>query len=276
MPRCPMRALFVALALLAFASPASRAQTESGKALPAIASPPGIAAPRWSRWLARAQAVPLSESDVAGLAALLNEAAREGLPAEPLMLRLEEGVAKRASGEQLLNSVRARRDRLRTAAAMFAEVGRPVADAAGPALIQAAAQALDSGLSESSLRAVLVRGAGMRADSLRAVLDAADALLYNGLDEETVRDLLLDFVEQNLRPAEIARACRFALREYRREGDGARIRLRLWGGTGAGWRGGQGAPEENTAPGGPDSGIDLPSRRGGGNGHGGGGRGPWR
>lgn len=242
--------------------------------------PPGIAADRWQRWRSHLRERQFSEDDARACAAPLREAAQLGFEIEPLMLRLEEGAAKGADASALRTSVENRWRHMRTAAEILQKSNYPLDRERAPSLLGSAALALESGIEAESLVEVLSRGGGGQIERMRSILEAGETLRLNGMDEPTVRQLMLDFLDRNLRRMEIQRAVRFVAQQQLRNMEGQRIRRQLWGGNGAGWRGGAGdraspghgfggARETQGGGAGTGSGALAPSAGGnGGQGHG--------
>ncbi len=160
------------------------------------------------------------------------EAARSGLPAGGVLLKIEEGALKRVDGATLAQAAEARFQVLRQARDLLGEAGHGTSPAGG--LGMATALALESGLPASALRPALERGADKPAGQVKAVVEAGEALHLEGLDPETVAALMVDALERNLRRPELLRVVRYAA-ERRRDGmDGMAIRQSLWAGEGTG------------------------------------------
>ncbi|MEW6490695.1 MAG: hypothetical protein AB1578_22635, partial [Thermodesulfobacteriota bacterium] len=175
------------------------------------------------------------------------EAARRGLPAEPVLAKIAEGALKGASAGDLAQAGRARLEALVRARDLLVEAGHADGADRGRGLLVATALALESGMPPEPLGAVLARGAGLPPGQVMAVVEAGEALHLEGLDTQTVQELMVDCLDRHLRRPEILRLVSFAREQHRRGLDGPAVRAALWGG-----RGGAGSP--GPGPAGPGSG----------------------
>lgn len=204
------------------------------------------------------------------------EAARRGLPAEPLLAKLAEGALKGVSAEGLAQAGRARLEALAHARDMLVEAGHTDGAERGRGLLVATALALESGMPPEPLGAVLARGAGMPPGEVMAVVEAGEALHLEGIDSQTVEDLMVDCLDRRLRRPEILRVVSFAREQHRLGQEGPAVRAALWGGRGAAGSPGPGpaGPGSGGASGGgagaPGRGTGAGGGFGGGRGQGGG------
>jgi hypothetical protein len=202
------------------------------------------------------------------------EAAQQGLPADFVLTRIEEGVAKEAEAKVLREAGRQRLLNLRNAAAVLRQGGYGSRNAVHDQLMQSVTLALESGLSADTLQGVLIRAKGGQSERMRSIVESGETMRLNGMDETTVRQMMTDFTERNMRRTEIMRASRFAVQQHKAHVDGARIRQQLWSGTGAGgrWDRGENAPgagEPGLGTGGPAVQGRGPTESGGQSGKGG-------
>lgn len=201
------------------------------------------------------------------------ETARSGLPAEPVLAKIAEGSLKGASADDLVQAGRARLEALVRARDLLAHSGHPDGADRGRGLLIATALALESGIPPAPLGVALARGAGLPPGQVMAVVEAGEALHLEGLDAQTVKELMVDCLDRNLRRPEILRVVSFAREQHRLGLNGPAVRAALWGGAGAaGSRGpGPAGPGTGSAAGG---GAGAPGRGSGAGGGPGGGRGP--
>lgn len=205
------------------------------------------------------------------------EAARSGLPAEPVLAKIAEGALKGASDDDLAHAGRARLEALSRARDMLLKAGHAEGADRGRGLLVATALALESGMPPEPLGAVLARGAGLPPGQVMAVVEAGEALHLEGLDTQTVEELMADCLDRRLRRPEILRLVSFAREQHRMGLDGPAVRAALWGGrAGAGSPGpGPAGAQSGGAPGGrvgatgrgPGAGGGLGGGRGPGGGH---------
>ncbi len=162
------------------------------------------------------------------------EAARAGLPAGPVLAKVDEGVLKRVSPGAVAAAARNRLGALTSARDLLETAGYTAGPGAGRGVLVAVALALESGLPPSALAPVLAAGRGRPFGQVKAVVEAGETLHLAGLAPDTTRSLMLDFLERNLRRPEVFRAARWA-RE--RHGSGMRgddLRRSVWDGSGRG------------------------------------------
>jgi len=149
-------------------------------------------------------------------------AQQDGLDGELILARVEAGLAERALPEEVRQAASRRLECLRIAQPLTQQAG-------GDAELQAAMTlALESGVDEAAIQAVLSRDSG-GSDRMPTVMEAAAAMTLAGVDGPTVCDLMGDYVERKLRRSEILRATRFVIQRRRAGNDGKSIRRELWG-----------------------------------------------
>lgn len=199
--------------------------------LPAGAAP----APDRVRVEAELRAGGMAAEPAARLAEILDAAARDALPMEPLRNRLQEGLAKHAPPEAIRAALLARAGALKRAMQMLhAATYDENAEPSHRDLLLAAALALESGVAADDVAGVLQRGGGTSALRIQTAIEAGESLHLAGLDHDTVRTLMFDCLERNLRRMEMLRATRFTIQQHREGTSGGDIRRRLWGGHEAG------------------------------------------
>jgi hypothetical protein len=216
-------------------------------------SPAGLDPSRWQGLVNSLNAAGLSSDAARDCLAAVQEAARQGLPPDPVLVRLEEGVAKKAGAENLLLAGQNRLAALGSASAVLNETGYDTRNAANNALLKTVTLALESGLAAETVKPVLERGSGRQADRLQSIIEAGETMRLNQMDNATCGQMMADFTDRNLRRSEVLRASRFAIQQHKAHVDGARIRQRLWEREGAGGRVDAGGGKRQGAPSGTES-----------------------
>jgi len=200
--------------------------------------------------LAGAGFTPADGSEVLGPAL---QAAQEGLPAEAVLSKVDEGVLKGVPTADLLQAAEKRLGALRQARGLLQESGFPDGEEQGRGLLVATALALESGVPEPTLTSALDRGKGTPPGQMKAVVEAGEALYLEGLAPEAVQALMADCLDRQLRRPEMLRVVRFARDQHGRGLDGTSIRATLWGGAGGvgGTPGGAAGPKGTAGGQGP-------------------------
>jgi hypothetical protein len=185
------------------------------------------------------------------------QACREGMPADPILERIEEGLGKGVDPEQVAAA----------AADRYASVARAhhiLRDAWGgephgnSPVLRALTRNLEAGLDEAGLQALLADAPSRRLGPLAAVLDGGELLVLSGFPADETLTILRECLDRNLGRQEVVRLVALARRRFQNGEEPATIRQDLW--TTDAPRGRRGGP---------------PRGQGGGPGRGGnGGRGP--
>lgn len=165
----------------------------------------------------------------------VQQAIREGLPAESVRALIAEGQAKQVPPSELEAAAQRRLAALREAKTLLFETGYmrcPVAQQ--QELMAAVGRALESKVPATALRQALKAGGGTQALRVQAAVEAGESLKLLGLDDATVEALMQDFVTRNLGRGEIVRAVQFVSQQYRAGVPGAKIREQLWSATTSG------------------------------------------
>ena len=198
--------------------------------------PAGLDLRRWQRLLDQLKADGLTPASAETCLDSAREAAREGLPAEAVMTRIEEGASKRAGAEALGQAAAQRLQHLKTAGGLLRETGYGPRSPRHDELMMSVALAMESGLSAPTLQGVLAQGAGGQSERLRSIVEAGETMVLDGMDEPTIGQMMTDFTQRNMRRSEIMRATRFAVQQHDARMEGSRIRQQLWNGAGSGGR----------------------------------------
>jgi hypothetical protein len=215
---------------------------------------------RWQGLVNSLNAAGLSGEAARDCLAAVQEASRQGLPPDPVIVRLEEGVAKKAGAENLRLAGQNRLAALRSASTLLNETGYDTRNAANNALLKTVTLAVESGLTPETVKPVLERGSGRQADRMQSIIEAGETMRLNQLDNATCGQMMADFTDRNLRRSEVLRASRFAIQQHKAHVDGARIRQRLWEREGAGGSLGTGEGKQQGGP--PRAEPDFPADQG--------------
>jgi hypothetical protein len=196
--------------------------------------PSGIPASEWNHLLEHFREKPYSIGEIQPSLDVVAIAAKEGLPVEAVLIRLEEGVVKQADQAALVHTVRQRLDALRRAREILSDpsVG-PLGYRRQQELLAVVASALESRVPVEGMRRALEAGSGFRLCRLKTVVQAGESLKLMGLDDETVSSLMEDFVTRNLCCGEMLRAARLAGQQHRAGAPDSQIRELLWKGNAA-------------------------------------------
>lgn len=165
--------------------------------------------------------------------AVLEAGQKAGLPAAPLLSRIDEGLAKQVPAGTLTEAVQARLHKLEQAKQIL--VGSGYADpAAEPAqrLLTATTLALESGLAPDDLQKVLARGQGGFTMRMASIVEAGEAFHLAGLGRESVVALMKDCIDRGLGRMEILRVVRHVVEQHRAGRSDADIRAGLWSASG--------------------------------------------
>jgi hypothetical protein len=156
------------------------------------------------------------------------DAARQGLPWESVLAKVDEGLLKKVGPEALSAAARSRADSLAKAQGLVVGVFGKVPSREIQALVAASALALESGVTEAALVDVFVRGKGKPMARVRAVVEAGEALHLAGVESDAVEALMDDCLVKNLRRQEILHVVRFAVTKKRQGMTGMAIRQAVW------------------------------------------------
>jgi len=118
---------------------------------------------------------------------IVQAAAADSLPTEPLVQKALEGGAKHVSGDRIVLAVRLRRDRLEAARALLVRAGD--ATPVTPLKVTAVATALSRGVPGPTVQRVV---AGLPGEPHAAALQAVADLLAHKFDPDSSAQLILD------------------------------------------------------------------------------------
>ncbi len=183
--------------------------------------------PAWAE-----NATSFSPEQSAAIQTCMEEAQQKGYPTELLRQRRDEGVAKQVDPALVVQAVQSRMKFLQEAERMVNDAGYTLEAPPVCELQASVALAREAGMTAESLNAVLQKGGGQYAGRMQGAVEAGESLHLAGLDDETVRGLMEDCIDRNLRRSEMLRATRYATQQHRGGLSGQEIRRSLWGETG--------------------------------------------
>lgn len=135
----------------------------------------------------------------------------EHLPVECIFERIEEGLAKKADLEQIIAASNARLEHLREAQALIFAILSGTAEKHGDGqtrLLVNISMALESGLPEDMLKAVLLRNGHRRLGRMAHVVEVGESLYLAGLEPAQVQRIMTDCLDRNLNRHEMMRAAK--------------------------------------------------------------------
>lgn len=140
---------------------------------------------------------------------VVHVAQAEHLPVECICERIEEGLAKKVDFERLLEASSARLAYLREARALVAPILPEPAEGHGDGpkkLIVNLSMALESGLPEDMLKAVLLRNGHKRLGRMAHTVEVGESLYLAGLEIAQVQRMMTDCIDRGLSRHEMIRA----------------------------------------------------------------------
>lgn len=182
------------------------------------------------------------------------QACREGMPAGPILYRIEEGLGKGAPPEQVAAAAASRYESTARAHRILHDAWGGSVRAHSPILLSLA-RSLEAGLDEEGLQSLLADAPGARPGPLAAMLDGGELLILSGFPADDTLAILGDCLERDLGRQEIIRLVDLARRRIQAGEAPSAIRQNLWsadvrqgrrggpqGGPGRGANGGRGPP----------------------------------
>ena len=148
--------------------------------------------------------------------------------ANHVLLKLQEGVLKKAPFDGLGAVARTRDNSFRKAKNLLARTGYGGAIETDPALLDSTAFALESGQDQSLLNEVLTAGKGKHPNQITAVIEAGESLHNAGLQGEPLKLIMKDCLEKELKSREIRRVLRHIKKKLKEGLDHKTIRDKLW------------------------------------------------
>lgn len=150
-------------------------------------------------------------ASIGAIDSLVQLAAAENLPTEPLVQKAIEGGAKRVSGDRILKAVVLNLDQYRQAKALLARAGDtpPVTPGEVAAVVSARKRGLTVPIVERIVAAVPDE---WRGSALHAVAD----LVGHRFDPDSAADLILEAIRQGMRSARLLDVSSAAIQETQR------------------------------------------------------------
>lgn len=155
------------------------------------------------------------------------EACREGLPADPVLSRLAEGIGKGVPADQVAEAVSARCQRLARARDVLANTPGAMDGVRNPVLMSLT-RSLEVGLDEERLRELMALAPQTRPGPLAAVFDGGEILTLSGFPPEITLAIMGDCLERELGRREVFRMVALARDKFGAGEDPASIRQDLW------------------------------------------------
>jgi len=151
-----------------------------------------------------------------------------GIYASHVLLKLQEGVLKKAPFDTLTSVARARDNSFKKAKKLLARTGHEGAIETDTALLDSTAFSLESGQDQSSLHEVLTAGKGKPENQISAVIEAGESLHNAGLEREPLKLIMKDCLEKDLKSFEIEKVLRHVKKKLKEGFHHKAIRDELW------------------------------------------------
>jgi DNA-binding transcriptional MerR regulator len=156
----------------------------------------------------------------------------QGLPAEPVISKIEEGLAKKAPPEAIERVANTRLQHLQAADRLLKEQGVEVASSSDrDRLVAQISLTMESGLDPENIRPVLAappKSSRSFCGRLFRILSAGETLRLAGFSSEETQQIMEDCRTRNLNGLEIQRTVNYLLRQRRRGADFETIYSGLW------------------------------------------------
>ena len=153
---------------------------------------------------------------------------RAGIRAGHVLIKLQEGVLKKAHFDILTAITRTRHDSFKKARELLIRTGHGGAIETYPALLDSTAFALESGYDPSSIHEVLTAGKGKDPDRIVAVMEAGESLHNAGFKQEPLKRIMKDCLDRDLKTQEIGMVLRHIKKKLNEGLDHNTIRDQLW------------------------------------------------
>jgi len=151
-----------------------------------------------------------------------------GIYARHVLLKLQEGILKKAPFDTLTSVARTRDNSFKKARNLLARTGNEGATETGPALLDSTAFALESGQVPSLLHEILATGKGKPPNQIAAVIETGEFLHNAGLERESLELIMKDCLEKDLKSYEIEKVLRRVKKKLKEGLDHKAIRDELW------------------------------------------------
>ncbi|MBL7204486.1 MAG: glycogen-binding domain-containing protein [Desulfobacteraceae bacterium] len=151
-----------------------------------------------------------------------------GIHARHVLLKLQEGVLKKAPFDTLTSVARIRHNSFKKAKNLLARTGHEGTIETDQTLLDSTAFALESGQNQLSLHEVLTAGKGNHPNQIAAVIEAGESLHNAGLKQEPLKLIMKDCLEKDLESCEIEQVLRHVKKKLKEGLDHKTIRDELW------------------------------------------------
>ena len=187
----------------------------------------GAGAERFAQVLEQCRGCGWSDADVQRVMKPVYAAQDASLPAENILVKIEEGVAKKVAPALIAGAAELRLGYLRRADSMVGAVSHIRGGWVGR-LTSSVALVLESGLSTEAVQEVLVRSEGGRPGRIMPAIDVGAALCRAGFSSADTQVIMLDCIERDLNQLEVERALEFLLSEHEKGRDFQSVYQELW------------------------------------------------
>lgn len=215
----------IALLFLGLTGPSAFCQTREPVRAQSAATDTG----RITQVLEQCRQHGLTAADSRRILAPVYAAQAESLPPECILMKIEEGLAKKADPALIIQAAEERLEYLRQADQLMCSVHRGRGRGDSSHLVARIGIILESGLPEETLQKIFSRrGGGFRYGRILHVIDAGETLQLAGLSPEQTQLFMTDCIERNLSHPETERAVDFILAERANGRDFESIYRKLW------------------------------------------------
>ena len=184
----------------------------------------GLQAEPFEVLLRRCREAGLSTDDTREITENLIQARRSELPTETVYAKIDEGLAKNIPVRQIVKAAELRVQVLDQAAALLA--AHRAEDPRGRyGLIRSSAYALESGVPQQRIAAILISPYGDRPGRVMAAIEGLETLHAQNFPAEDAVRLMTSALERGMRRFELSQAVDLALRRHGEGADPAGIRL---------------------------------------------------
>jgi len=148
--------------------------------------------------------------------------------ARHVLCKLQEGVLQGARLNTLKAILHTRHEALKRARDLLVRSGHVASIETAPALLDATAFGLESGMAPSALYEVLSAGKGKSPGQIAAVIEVGEILYHAGLTSDTLRLIMRDCLDKDLKSQQLRRVTQHVKGKLAQGIDPKDIRDRLW------------------------------------------------
>ena len=238
------RAMLLGLWLAAGAAAGQPPPADPWGQLAADAASAGLETKRFGDLVERCRHATLSIDEARSIAEPVLDAGRRRLPTEPVLAKIDEGLAKHVDANRIARAAAVRTEMLERADKLLA-TGRGLDPRGRPGLLVSAALALESGVPETAVAGLLNHAEANRPGPLMAVIQGLETLHAQGFPDADALRLMQEALQRGLRPPGVAGAVDYALRRLRQGAPAETITLDAGSPAPRGGRHGNGRPARN-------------------------------